>query len=305
MDAFEQQRTADGLQDALGWGFVDWGYIRNPGPSDMGVNLHYLSALRDMVRWCEALERPDRAAHYQQLADELAQLVARYFEAEFAAGGDVWTRIGYHRAALGLRLEFFPGERGTQCVAAIKQHMLACFPNEASAPRLSDPSVSNARLIPPYFGHFVMPELVERGELEFVLDQYRRCWGWALGDDRTTWLEVFDTRWSHCHQWSGCPTWQLSPFVLGLQPRYDLGLRHYALSLVPCRLSRAEGTLPLPDGQGVISVTWTRQADGVHLQLQTPQPIFLHVDGKLTGVGPDMVRVEEESTLVIPLAARQ
>ena len=77
--------------------------------------------LRDMVRWCEALERPDRAAHYRQLADELTQLVARYFEVEFAAGGDVWTRIGYHRAALGLRLEFFPGERGTQCVAAIKQ----------------------------------------------------------------------------------------------------------------------------------------------------------------------------------------
>ena len=44
--AFEKQRTADGLQDALGWGFVDWGYVRNPGPSDMGVNLHYLAALR-------------------------------------------------------------------------------------------------------------------------------------------------------------------------------------------------------------------------------------------------------------------
>ena len=42
--AFEKQRTADGLQDALGWGFVDWGYVRNPGPSDMGVNLHYLAA---------------------------------------------------------------------------------------------------------------------------------------------------------------------------------------------------------------------------------------------------------------------
>ena len=49
--AFEKQRTADGLQDALGWGFVDWGYVRNPGPSDMGVNLHYLAALRDMVSW--------------------------------------------------------------------------------------------------------------------------------------------------------------------------------------------------------------------------------------------------------------
>jgi hypothetical protein len=93
--------------------------------------------------------------------------------------------------------------------------------------------------------------------------------------------------------------------VLGLQPRCDLGPRHYALSLVPCALSRAEGTLPLPDGQGVIRVTWTREADGVHFQLQTPQPIFLHVDGERTGMEPDILRVEEKTTVVIPAASRQ
>ena len=84
-------------------------------------------------------------------------LVRRYFDGEFAAGGEVWTRIGYHRAALGLRLGFFEGDREKQCVAAIKQHMLECFPNDASAPRLSDPGVSNSRLITPYFGHLSCP----------------------------------------------------------------------------------------------------------------------------------------------------
>ena len=181
----------------------------------------------------------------------MTQLISRYFDSEFAAGEGVWTRIGYHRAALGLRLGFFQGERESQCVAALKRHMLACFPNDPKALRLSDPAVANSRLITPYFGHFVMPELIQRGELPFVLDQYRRCWGWALGDDRTTWLEVFDTRWSHCHQWSGCPTWQLSRYVLGLQPRYDLGVRHYALSLVPSDLASVEGKLPLPGDSGV------------------------------------------------------
>ncbi|MHB8968851.1 MAG: alpha-L-rhamnosidase-related protein [Pirellulaceae bacterium] len=290
--AFEKQRTADGLQDALGWGFVDWGYVRNPGPSDMGVNLHYLAALRDMVRWCEALDRPERAAFYRGLTDDLTGLVRRYFDAEFAAGGDVWPRIGYHRAALGLRLGFFAGDQEGPCVAAIKQHMLQCFPNDAAAPRLSDPGVSNSRLITPYFGHFVLPELIERGEMEFVLSQYRQCWGWALGDGRTTWLEVFDTRWSHCHQWSGCPTWQMSRYVLGLQPRYDLGQRHYVLAVVPGGLARAEGKLPLSDGQGVIEVQWSREADGLHYQLQTPRPIFLHLDGQRTGGKARVLRVD-------------
>ena len=301
--AFEKQRTADGLQDALGWGFVDWGYVRNPGPSDMGVNLHYLAALRDMVRWCTAIDRPERAAFYRGLAEEMTRIVQRYFDAEFAAGGNAWPRIGYHREALGLRLGFFAGDQEAHCVAAIKQHILRCFPNDASAPRLSDPGVSNSRLITPYFGHFVMPELIERGEMEFVLNQYRQCWGWAMSDGRTTWLEVFDTRWSHCHQWSGCPTWQLSRYLLGLQPRYDLGPRHYALSLIPGSLSRAEGKVPLPDGQGVLDVKWVREADGLHFQLQTPSPIFLHLDGQSTGDPSPVVRVDKTFATTVRLAA--
>ncbi len=57
--AFEGQRPAGGVKDELGWAFVDWGYVRNTGPSDMGVNLHYLAALRDMRRWSEG-SRPRR-----------------------------------------------------------------------------------------------------------------------------------------------------------------------------------------------------------------------------------------------------
>ncbi len=297
--AFERQKTADGLQDALGWGFVDWGYVRNPGPSDMGVNLHYLAALRDMTRWSEVLGRPDRAAYYGDLADEMADIIQRYYATEFTTGGDVWQRIGYHRAALGLRLGFFRGEQESECVAAIKAHMLRCFPNDASAPRLSDPAVSDARLITPYFGHFVMPELIERGETDFVLNQFRTCWGWSLGDDRTTWLEVFDTRWSHCHQWAGCPTWQLSRYLLGLQPRYDLGDRHYLLCLQPGSLSHAEGQLPLPDGSGNIRVTWTKEAGGIRFQLETPSPLQLHLPNRLTGM-PDHV-VDVQGTYEITL----
>ena len=298
--AFEQQRAPDGLKDALGWGFVDWGYVRNPGPSDMAVNLHYLAALQDMQRWCAALRKTDRATYYKQIADDLRATINRYYQAEFKSGGEVWPRIGYHRAALGLRLGFFQGADESACVAFLKKHILSCFPNDPNAPRLSDPNANNPRLITPYFGHFVLPLLIERGEMDFVLEQYRKCWGWALEDGRTTWLEVFDTRWSHCHQWAGCPTWQLSRYALGLQPRQDLGINHFVLALHPGSLTQAEGIVPLPGSDKAIKVKWVKRADGIHYRIETPVPIVLHLSGKSETEAKRVVPVNSEFIQIIP-----
>ena len=301
--AFAQQLTDDGVQDGLGWGFVDWGYVRNPGPSDQGVNLHTLAAMRDLARWCDALGHPDRAAHHRALAARLAAIIARYYAAEFAAGGDAWERIGYHRAALGLRLGLFDAPPAAGGRAFLKAHMRRCFPNDPAAPRLSDPGANHPRLITPYFGHFALPELIEHGDMDFVLGQYRTCWGWSLGDGRTTWLEVFDTRWSHCHQWAGCPTWQLSRYLLGLQPRYDLGAANFALALATGSLTQAAGTVPLAGQEGVVTVAWTKDAAGLHYTLTTPVPLVLHLAAGLAGGTPRRVAVDRTFTASWPLAA--
>jgi len=47
--------TDDGLTDKAGWVFIDWGYVRNSGPVDIGFNLHYFAALRDMEQWSRVL----------------------------------------------------------------------------------------------------------------------------------------------------------------------------------------------------------------------------------------------------------
>jgi alpha-L-rhamnosidase len=292
--AFEKHMSPDGLRDEIGWGFVDWGYVRNSGPTDMGVNLHYVAGLRDMVRWCRTIGKTDRAEHYQKLAGRMTELVERWFAAQFKSGSEAWSKIGYHRCALGLRLGFLKEDAQKDALAFMKAHMLSCFPNDTSAPRLSDPQANNPRLITPYFAHYAMPLLIERGEMDFVLDQYRRCWGWALEGGRTTWLEVFDTRWSHCHQWAGCPTWHLSRYVLGLTPRYDLGRGHYAVSVFGGTLPHAEGALPLPNGKGLVRVRWDRQADGIHYALQTPAPIVLHLGRTMEGRVEDIVQVDGE-----------
>ncbi len=299
IEAFEKQRGPGGLKPELGWGFVDWGYVPNPGPSDMAVNLHYLAALRDMARWCEALGKTGRAGHYWNLATRMTALVAGYFDGEIQKGSNAWERIGYHRAALGLRLGMFKGDDEQASVGHIKAHILRCFPNDPAAPRLSDPAADNPRLITPYFAHFAMPPLVERGEMDFVLDQYRKCWGWALEGGRTTWLEVFDTRWSHSHQWAGCPTWQLSRYALGLRPRFDLGENHFDLTLDPGSLKRCKGTLPVCNTGKRIEIEWQRTTKGIEFKTSSPVPIQIHL-GKFAKAGePGVARVDGERTFIL------
>jgi hypothetical protein len=294
IEAFEKENTSEGLKASLGWGFVDWGYVPNPGPSDMGVNLHYFAALREIVRWCSEIGRQDRVAHYQEIADRMSGILSKYYASEFEKGGESWTRIGYHRAFLGLKLGFFQGERQKECVRFIKEHMLKCFPNDTTAPRLSDPAANNPRLITPYFAHYAMPLLIEHGEMDFVLAQYRRCWGWATDHGLTTWPEVFDLRWSHCHQWSGSPTWQMSRYLLGLEPRNDLGKHHYVITLHPGSQKTSQGTIPLPADEGAIEIHWVRTSSGMQYHLKTAVPIELHIDQKLYGYSVGVVHVEKE-----------
>jgi len=175
--------------------------------------------------------RKQEVLEYTKAADRIEDLLKKWLQKRISTGSGGWREIGYHSVALSLALGLLPGDAEAGAVKYMKSHILGCFPNSPKAPRLSDPQVSSRQLISPYFCHFAFPPLIERGEMDFVLDQYRRCWGFALEEGRTTWIEVFDTRWSHCHQWSGCPTWQLSRYVLGLHPRFDLGPFHYLLKM--------------------------------------------------------------------------
>ena len=292
MAAFEKFVTKDGLMDGLGWVFVDWGYKRNLGLADMAYNFHFLATLRDMIRWCQLLGRNERIHQYKEHEKNITDVVSSWIRENISLGQAGWRQIGYHCAVLGLRLGMFDEQVESDCVEFIKQHILSCFPNDPTAPRNSDPSLSESRLITPYFAHYAFPPLIERGHMDFVLDQYRKCWGWALEEGRTTWIEVFDTRWSHCHQWAGCPTWQLSRYILGLQKRYDLGAHHFSFSLFPGSLKEAEGNIPLPGAEGVISIKWSRKADGIHFSLITPVPIFLHIDERMSGKKQPILKVE-------------
>jgi hypothetical protein len=174
----------------------------------------------------------------------------------------------------------------------MRRHILNCFPNNPDAPRLSDPAVASRQIITPYFAHFAFPPLIQNGHADFVLDQYRACWGWMLSEGRTTMLEVFDPRWSHCHQWSACPTWQLSRYALGLHPRFDEAADQFDLLLRPGSLKRARGGVPIRDG--VIEIDWERAGDAVKYRITTPRPIKLRHRGEL-------IAIDAKHEMTIPL----
>lgn len=270
LGAFDAKWTHEGLPKDLGWAFVDWGDVKDDGPSDLALNIHYLMAQRATIRWYVALGVPDRESAIAKKASVTEATVRAGLQARLANEG--WPAVGYRRAALALLAGLVdPGDEH-ECVSFIKESLLRCFPNDPSAPRLAHPEVCDERTMTPYFGHFLFSALLDRGEVDFVLDQFRTCWGWALGDDRTTWLEVFDTRWSHCHEWSGCPTWQLTWYVLGLRPRFDLGADVYEFRPHPGSLTRAAGSVPMPGGD-TISISWTRDGKELKYEVNAPRPI--------------------------------
>jgi hypothetical protein len=286
-----------GVEDGLGWNFIDWGYVPNPGvkaidydpdnpakpfrlpvypPGEAGrevvFNLQFLEALRAIIRWCGVLEKD--ASRYQAAERQLTADMRKYFTDELARGGDAWRRIGYHRAVFGLRTGLLEGDHATRAVAEIKRFILAAFPNNPDAPRLFDPYQSGD-FYTPYFANFSLAVLAERGEMDFVLDQYRRSWGWLLKQGLTTWPEVFDTHWSHCHQWSGSPTWMLSQQVLGLRPRNDRGENHFDFRIRHGGLAKASGEVALRNGQ-TARVSWNRDGNGViDCEIDAPCSIWL------------------------------
>lgn len=271
MAAFAAKLTSEGVKDDLGWAFVDWGYVRNEGPTDMALNMHYLLALWSMARWEQALGKRE-----QGTVNKIAQ-VSKLVMGWIAKTGNV-EKIGYHRATLAMMTGLLNVKRQRDAVAMIKKHLLSCFPNDPNGPRLSDPGVTNDRVMTPYFAHFAFAALLNCGEIDFVLGQYRKCWGWALGDGRTTWLEVFDTRWSHCHEWSGCPTWQLSRYVLGLRPRFDLGERVFEFDVLAGNLKHATGDVPFQGGK--VHVEWTRSGRTIKYVLTSSVKVRVWVNGR-------------------------
>jgi hypothetical protein len=120
-----------------------------------------------------------------------------------------------------------------------------------------------------------------------------------LGQGLTTLAEVFDLRWSHCHQWSACPTWQMSRYLLGLRPRFDRGTGHYDLELKPGSMRAASGVVPVNGADDRIRIAWRRKGKAIRYAIDATRPVWLHLPAE-NGQAPGRVEaVRRRRTLVI------
>jgi alpha-L-rhamnosidase len=283
--SFDADREPLGLRtNPKHWNFIDWGYTGcstvffegklDEAGFDPALSLMYLGALRALAHWATLIN--EDPTEWSENAKSIASAYSGHIEAQFAADPAYFETLGFHSTALALAQGVVPLAAVPAAIAFLKVHMLACFPNDLSARRLSGTTMESKRVITPFFLHHVLPVLIEHGEMEFVLSQIRTCWGWALDLGLTTWPEVFDTRWSHCHQWSACPTWIISRYVLGLHPRFDVGQHTFELKLHAGDLTFARGTLPLHNSHDTVEISWRRTAtDRISFSLRSPLPVVL------------------------------
>ncbi|NQT85448.1 hypothetical protein HQ560_01705, partial [bacterium] len=72
---------------------------------------------------------------------------------------------------------------------------------------------------------------------------------------------------SLCHGWSAGPTYSLPAHVLGVQP-LEPGFAKVLVEPRPADLAWAAGEVPTP--QGLVGVTWTRNAEEFRMSLRLP-----------------------------------
>eukprot|EP01052_Picozoa_sp_SAG31_P023269 SAG31_NODE_1909_length_6946_cov_8.032715_4_plen_329_part_00 len=214
---------------------IDWGYVPSKAFGDFEICLNGLliTALQAVVNVGTVLGDTAAATKYASKMAKHVALVKRTIglssegSKDMDETGEGWvvvqgdsgfkvTNLGMHGAAFLLRAGVFgPDNSNPQKQATIqyiKQQLEQCFPINAGAPRLSDPSKRSptgfytpclcitpscicvmqtyAALSVSDFQTFTFMGLFEQAaEADWCLSQYKKAWGWAL-TQANTWLEV-------------------------------------------------------------------------------------------------------------------
>lgn len=259
----------------LPWPFIDWGYVAPEDGPDLALLCHVVMAFEAWERWRERVGRRDEsAARISGKCESLRRVVSAALEAR--------AEPDYHEAVLTSALGLFPPERAADIVLKTVRRS---FPFDPAGTRLRAPTRAVRNLVTPYFTNYSFRVLLENGHADEAIRYWREGWGWMRDQGAETWWEVFDDRWSHCHYWSGAPTWQLSRYLLGLRPVWDKGLPGYELKISPSSLRRASGRIGLRPGQAA-DIAWTGDGERIHYELEIPIGIRLRAGTEWMELSP-------------------
>ena len=272
--AFDARLGDGGIDQSMTWNFVDWGYVQPPGPTDLGLNLFAHDSFLALAEWGERIGDERLVARGNALAARLGAILRAW---PGLADGDPAV-LGYHGAALALRFGWTREDRRDRALRGLLDHWRRCFPMQPSEQPLYSPFTEARTVVTPYFAHFVLPLLVDGGMGAEARALIEACWGWMLAQGLTTWAEVFDLRWSHCHHWSGAPTWMLTRHALGLVPAAHRAVGAHDVRLRTMGLPSASGRVPLHSPRGWAEIGWERDGDAIAWRIKPDVSITLRLE---------------------------
>ncbi|MGH7320589.1 MAG: alpha-L-rhamnosidase C-terminal domain-containing protein, partial [Candidatus Rokuibacteriota bacterium] len=121
----------------------------------------------------------------------------------------------------------------------------------------------------PYFYFFYLAALRRAGMHQEALDVTRSIYGRMLDAGATTWWEHLTGHASLSHGWSTAPNFDLSTYVLGVEPT-EPGFVAFRVEPQPASLRWARGIIPAVGGD--IQVEWHQDAGQFELRVQVPMP---------------------------------
>lgn len=257
IDSFMENISEKGILKPEGTtDFIDWGYhhimtgLNSPANEiNITLNICLMGTIKKLVEYNGLFGDKTTDEKHKKYLKTLEKIMDGHFYNEkgllkkYEYTDRESTQEGFNSNALALYYNLIPENKKETVIDYIKKFILNSYPANPKGSMMYDPNTDYNDTITPYFSHFTMAALIENGEMDFVVEQYKTFWGWMIEQGMTTAAEVFDIRWSHCHAWSACPSWQLSRYVLGVWPKNGKILfRPYS-----CKLEKAKGYFPDTD----------------------------------------------------------
>jgi hypothetical protein len=269
LDVMETWRTDGGLlAPPQYWNFIDWSYhllgVKLEGKRTSPLDWIYALG-RQSAAWLSKELGQGGATRHEALARETAASIpTRYWrekEKRFVdwEGDAAWDPK--HSSQLTHALGLLSG----------------LLPDGKQAPS-RDALVDETLRIPElYLHHFVFQAMSENGMGASALARIRQYWGGMVDQGaQTLWeygvypegLKTRTKAASNCHGFGATPVAFFHASILGVRPLTP-GFTEFTFDPEPHDLAFAEGRIPTP--QGPIQVSWKRQGDVLHAEIQIPQ----------------------------------
>ncbi len=269
---FESHLGSHGLveYDPRYWLFLDWTTLPRDGASSV-YNFWFLIALERLAALNRAAKNPKAARAYDRrasaLRSKLSPLVNRVglMRDGYDPRGKILPSTSPHAQVLALMTNLSPESNTT-----MERFLLDYLRDESS--HVAKPSA--------YWITYLYSLLTDRGYGAEVVAHLRPRWQPMIEYGST--FELFEDHpefpISHSHAWSAHPLFHLMGIIGGIR---QTGVAWRTIEFAPVFIGTSGGaTVPTP--HGLITSSWTRESDGVSVELSLPRGVSANV--RLPGI---------------------